>query len=180
MKILTCAGRHLKSCTQFVNSSHGAVPPQMPAHRAPKRFLWPPIRSDLLRRRDNPRHRPPRRCRSLWVARQSGAPCGLRERREGLAACLRQRVLAFGLLAFCASPVLGPFFSAPSSIPPRRRCACPFAFSLTHDNTEAYLPLAVGEPMGFTPGGSARQLTLPHFLPHAQIALDTTNIRYHL
>ena len=103
----------------------------MPAHRAPKRFLWPPIRSDLLRRRDNPRHRPPRRCRSLWVARQSGAPCGLRERREGLAACLRQRVLAFGLLAFCASPVLGPFFSAPSSIPPRRRCACPFAFSLT-------------------------------------------------
>ena len=47
-------------------------------------------------------------------------------------------------------------------------------------HTEAYLPLAVGEPMGFTPGGSARQLTLPHFLPHAQIALDTTNIRYHL
>ena len=31
-----------------------------PTHRAPMRFLRPPSRSDLLRRRDNPRHRPPR------------------------------------------------------------------------------------------------------------------------
>jgi len=50
---------------------------------------------------------------------------------RGLAACLRQRVWAFGSLAFCASPRSWYPFSALVSLPLRRHCACPLAFSLT-------------------------------------------------
>ena len=50
---------------------------------------------------------------------------------RGLAACLRQRVWAFGSLAFCASPRSWYPFSAPAFLPLRRHCACPLAFSLT-------------------------------------------------
>ena len=125
-------------------------------------------------------------------------PCGS-ERREDLAACLRQRVWAFGSLAFCASPRSWYPFSALVSLPLRRHCACPLAFSLTqrpaisrssvrycHSGLfpprrhRSFLPLSPPHsnvPTVYLLHRSARQHTHPPFPPARPIALDVRTNR---
>ena len=83
---------------------------------------------DLLRPRDTT---PPSTSSSMsGLVRQCGAPCGS-ERREGLAACLRWSECGhLNHSHFAPSPFLVPFLRS-RSLPLRRHCACPLAFSLT-------------------------------------------------